>query len=412
MKKKIISVLTSAVCAIGAFGGLSFDVSADVATYGVLTYENVDDNADGYIDYVSIIGCDKSVTDVGVPSSINGIAVRTIGASAFEDCRALKSVIVPDTVLAIRENAFKYCTELSSVTLGSGLNIIADQAFMFCKKLESISLPVGLQLIAFEAFSCTGLNSVTIPETVTEIGAYAFHNSSVGSANIPASVALVGRGAFENTPVLENQEGLEYIDSWLLGADYGLTHADVKDGTLHIGVSAFEYCPTIKSVRLPEGLLSIEGWAFSDCSLLEKVTVPSSVRKIDWYAFDDCSKLMSITINGLSCEIYDASRTINNVSTAWDGEFYGTIYGFSDSSAQVYANKYGFYFSPFGGQMKGDLSYNDNIDLYDAIETAKVVMGMRTLTEQEAVIADFDRSGTVDLYDTIMLARFILGVWE
>ena len=56
----------------------------------------------------------------------------------------------------------------------------------------------------------------------------------------------------------------------------------------------------------------------------------------------------------------------------------------------------------------GDISGNGKIDLYDAIEIAKAIMGLRTFTDEEMIIADFNMDGTVDLYDAIEIARALL----
>ena len=56
----------------------------------------------------------------------------------------------------------------------------------------------------------------------------------------------------------------------------------------------------------------------------------------------------------------------------------------------------------------GDISGNGEIDLYDAIEIAKAIMGLRTFTAEEMIIADFNMDGAVDLYDAIEIARTLL----
>ena len=56
----------------------------------------------------------------------------------------------------------------------------------------------------------------------------------------------------------------------------------------------------------------------------------------------------------------------------------------------------------------GDISGNGEIDLYDAIEIAKAIMGLRTFTDEEMIIADFNMDGAVDLYDAIEIARTLL----
>lgn len=59
-------------------------------------------------------------------------------------------------------------------------------------------------------------------------------------------------------------------------------------------------------------------------------------------------------------------------------------------------------------ELPGDISGNGKIDLYDAIEICKSIMGMRTFTDEEKAIADYDGNGKVDLYDAIGIAKKLL----
>ena len=61
-------------------------------------------------------------------------------------------------------------------------------------------------------------------------------------------------------------------------------------------------------------------------------------------------------------------------------------------------------------KLRGDISGNGEIDLYDAIEIAKYIMGMVSFDREQCEIADYDGNGTVDLYDAIGVARYIMGI--
>ena len=55
-----------------------------------------------------------------------------------------------------------------------------------------------------------------------------------------------------------------------------------------IGNNAFEYCSSLTSITIPEGVTSIPQDAFEYCSSLTSVTIPQSVTSIGAWAFSDC----------------------------------------------------------------------------------------------------------------------------
>ena len=57
-------------------------------------------------------GTDTSVT---IPSEYKGVAVTSIGVSAFYGCTGLTSVTIPDSVTSIGDYAFSGCESLTSV---------------------------------------------------------------------------------------------------------------------------------------------------------------------------------------------------------------------------------------------------------------------------------------------------------
>lgn len=58
--------------------------------------------------------------------------------------------------------------------------------------------------------------------------------------------------------------------------------------------------------------------------------------------------------------------------------------------------------------MSGDISGNGKIDILDAIEICKSIMGMRTFNDDEKAVADYNGDGVVDLRDAIGIAKKLL----
>ena len=61
-------------------------------------------------------------------------------------------------------------------------------------------------------------------------------------------------------------------------------------------------------------------------------------------------------------------------------------------------------------KLRGEISGNGEIDLYDAIEIAKYIIGVVSFDSEQCEIADYDCNVTVDLYDAIGVARYIMGI--
>ncbi len=63
-----------------------------------------------------------------------------------------------------------------------------------------------------------------------------------------------------------------------------------------VGDSAFTENPSIKSIRLPDGLTTVGREAFRDCENLEFVDLSNNIQTIQWRAFDGCVKLTNIDL--------------------------------------------------------------------------------------------------------------------
>lgn len=103
-------------------------------------------------------------------------------------------------------------------------------------------------------------------------------------------------------------------------------------------------CTNLTSVTIPDSVIEIYG-SFYGCSGLTELTISEGVTKIAGSAFSRCTGLKEITILNPDCEIYDSKNVISNgIDKNHNPYFNGTIYGYKDSTAQAYAEKYGYNF--------------------------------------------------------------------
>ena len=129
-----------------------------------------------------------------------------IATYAFDGCKSLTSITIPNSVTSIGDWVFENCESLASVTIPNSVTSIGDFAFYGCSSLTSFTIPNSVTSIGKYAFrDCSSLTSFTIPNSVTTIGAYAFYEcSSLTSVVIGNSVTSIGEYAFYGCTLLTN----------------------------------------------------------------------------------------------------------------------------------------------------------------------------------------------------------------
>lgn len=95
------------------------------------------------------------MTTVGI-----GNNVKTIGKSAFEGCKQLKSVTVGTGVTKINAKAFKNCSKLQNVTLRSKqIKSMGKESFKGIKSNSTIKVPSKKMASYKKMLKKTGLSS-------------------------------------------------------------------------------------------------------------------------------------------------------------------------------------------------------------------------------------------------------------
>ena len=134
-------------------------------------------------------------------------------------------------------------------------------------------------------------------------------------------------------------------DGAFSGSD--ITSVILQKGIASIGDQAFMNCKTLTSVVLPETLVSIGSSAFAGCPLITDITIPQSTGSVGENAFADDEALESFTVYNFSCAIEGSGSTVSNIAGE-EASFNGIVYGYEDSTAQIYAQTYGYTFVSLG----------------------------------------------------------------
>jgi len=128
-------------------------------------YEETDDG-------IRLIQYNGDTTVVDVPKRIDDLPIYDIG-SAF--CGSeIESITLPASVKHVCAYAFSCCSELKRIEMPK-VETIGDKAFEFCKKLQEISLPDSLLSIGKDAFHYSDVTTVNLGAKLKEIKAGAFN---------------------------------------------------------------------------------------------------------------------------------------------------------------------------------------------------------------------------------------------
>ena len=235
---------------------------------------------------------------------------------------------------------------------------------------------------------------ITVPAEINNmpvrsIGVQAFeHCGNITSVSIPEEITNIGAMAF-------------------LGCS-SLVSIDIPDSVTNIMQMTFFGCTELSSANIPDSIKSIGQNAFSDCRSLTSVTIPESVQSIGSCAFADCTNLNEITVMNPDCVIYDFGNTICNKNNIFEG----VIYGYQNSTAQAYAEKYGYKFESINEFSVGDINGDNSVNSSDASDVLAIYSELSTkgksekFTPQQVKAADVNRDGKVNSADSSLILEY------
>ena len=261
---------------------------------------------------IEITGYTGTASLLCIPETYDRKTVTSIGDHAFDSCRTLTSITLPETLISIGDCAFYGCSSLQRIELPENVASIGVEAFGFCTSLESITLPASITSIGNYAFdNCSGLVNIFLNASVTGIGDGTFTGcKSLKAITLPSSVKSIGNSAFY------------HCDSLI---------QVVMPSVTSIGEYAFNSCSSLTTMTLPASVTSIGKGAYFFCTYLTSITLPSSVTSVGEEVWYGCDQLSAINVEPEN----PAYKSVDGVLMTKDGTVLISYPGGKDGTYQV-----------------------------------------------------------------------------
>lgn len=124
---------------------------------------------DEYSNGYNITGCTSESRVVHVPSKINGRPVQMINPHALSELPNVEAIVLPDSVVSIRQDALSNNPKLKYIEFGKSLRVLCEDSMLSLPSLEKVVLPESLETIDAWVFSGENLKDIYLPENVSKL---------------------------------------------------------------------------------------------------------------------------------------------------------------------------------------------------------------------------------------------------
>ncbi len=225
----------------------------------------------------------KEIIVSGISYSINADGM-TASVERCEDREMVAAVIAGSVRIGAREYP---------------VVAIRDCAFEYCKSMHSVMIPESVKSIGDMAFANSGLKSVTITKNVISIVA----NPFVGCENLCSIVVDERNSVYDSR---ENCNAIVETVSNVLIA--GCKNSTIPDSVTGFGDNAF-YGTHLSQIGFSDNVKSFGNGSFGFCNF-SSLVIPSNVGKIAHNAFIGSRELASIVVAEGNA-VYDSRENCN-----------------------------------------------------------------------------------------------------
>ena len=269
----------------------SFEPAYDFEVDGIYYLERGDEAMVTYRD----LSFNSYSGDVEIPETVTHdgktYQVTAIGDFAFAGCESLTSVKLP-FIERVDDYAFTSCPNLHSMTLGKAFKSLGESSFYGLVALDH------LEVMDIDAFASNDFESYYTNPLLYSRRLY--HNGEeVTDLVIHNTAGHIGVNAFmfcESLKSLTIEDGVKSIGTNAFY--YCLSLERIEIGADSIGEDAFLFDSHVTELILHEGVKQISPFAFYGISRLKELELPTTLESVEYAAFAYCDSLEHVVFKG------------------------------------------------------------------------------------------------------------------
>lgn len=272
------------------------------------------------------------ISEISLPEGLKELSIGT-----FANCANLKSVVLPEGLLAIGEYCFSESAvetldlpaslselgvhalagmSFKSFTVPETVKHIRKGCFYDCTKLETLNLPTSLESFGLTVDGTYTRYGVLENTLVTELVLHG-KNLTIGESICPQYLRklVIGKDVKSITTAIWNETGewitdiysplqgssiykIDYEEGSALESVLGLyykspvqTVDNLPESLKNIGEYTFAYCDNLVKVVIPEGVISLGDYCFRNDAKLREVVFPTTLVELGRNCFENCTSL-------------------------------------------------------------------------------------------------------------------------
>jgi len=201
-------------------------------------------------------------------------SLTTIKEYAFDGCKFLVRITMPDTISRIKGSAFSDCDSLRFIRLSINLEFIGYGAFRDCKSVEAVFLPPTITQIADMAFcGCTSLRFCILPDPIEHIGHEVFQGCDCLSTTVSNNLSKVCSSTSVNSQSIQECIDTHGIERAMEVNDQQLTALHILCANPHVTsdcIRAYlQLAPEAAEQQASDGMTSFQYLCRNDIAFLE-----------------------------------------------------------------------------------------------------------------------------------------------